>query len=872
MRRIFNSKRNNHKMLFETNGIGFKNDKDETLWIGSAAKSNKSVNGISKDNLILILPTNKQIKDAGLNPSDPQMGQIVVFSAILHRLGLFNRGSIHSKDITLIPSTVKEVEKYSYLFEKYFEKFPENVDIKIPRFFIKNNETDIQFNIGVPLSYLVDFTKNDNIKNNWSNFTNKNKLYGNLLLSYEYEYENLSKDVKDTHAAVLSRVGLVGGNGTFSKSPDYYAIHGEELSPSGILNKARDTFKDYKDDDEILSNDESKEYFYESIDDDDHDSLSADYFSNDERPSRTRRSFHDELTNKIINDQTNSLSVENGYSRDDITNSSSVKNGRSTKEIRNLIAKYSEKAKKAVVYLLPIFEEAIELGIESPADFNKYASYASAVSSFIRDDKLRKLKGYESIYKAIFENEYSSIQEYADHIKELLNAASQERVKVNALSYIWKYAAQALNDIYDKIPNKRNKSNKEKQNKEEQNKERQKELFSRIVTPERIEIMSQSWDIPKDEISNCETILELLEVLYKQENLAKIYNLEDVDERPREKGGVRVANNGLDLKKTGRRVKNAENNKVIYDKEMVKAVDEAKIANLQAKFEKLKAEQEELGKKRLKLRKKLDSLDTLDPKYDEIEKEIENLNGEILRKSRNASSVKNTLNKLKNGVSHTRKQTAADKSVDRHDTLSGNFEELSKNFLDDYNVGNNDEEAKRRVIKKIRDKVGIKERKPDMNGLVNALQNSASNLTISFFVRSLNYKDTVPTSVRRQYVDKFINTFTKELNVRPEDYGSLFSVEDIPIKDMYEYSKNPKESDFYDSEEYNEPDKLDIKYRNGIEVRITYPKRGEFHKFLKKLLKKIPKAINNWLKKTTKSIINDENDIRVAYSKTIVEI
>ncbi len=123
MRRIFNSKRNNLKMLFETKGIGFRNDETETLWIGSAAKSNTSENGISKDNLILILPTNKQIKDAGLNPSDPQMGQIVVFSAILHRLGLFNRGSIHSKDITLIPSTVKEVEKYSDLFEKYFKKF-----------------------------------------------------------------------------------------------------------------------------------------------------------------------------------------------------------------------------------------------------------------------------------------------------------------------------------------------------------------------------------------------------------------------------------------------------------------------------------------------------------------------------------------------------------------------------------------------------------------------------------------------------------------------------------------------------------------------------------------------------------------------------
>ena len=86
MRRIFNSKRNNLKMLFETKGIGFRNDETETLWIGSAAKSNTSENGISKDNLILILPTNKQIKDAGLNPSDPQMGKIVVFSAILHRL------------------------------------------------------------------------------------------------------------------------------------------------------------------------------------------------------------------------------------------------------------------------------------------------------------------------------------------------------------------------------------------------------------------------------------------------------------------------------------------------------------------------------------------------------------------------------------------------------------------------------------------------------------------------------------------------------------------------------------------------------------------------------------------------------------------
>lgn len=854
MRRIFNSKRNNHKMLFETKGIGFR--KDEKLWVGSVAKSNKSDNSISKSNLILVLPTNEEFHAAGLNPSDPQMGQILVFSTILYRLGLFTK-TVRSKDIIISPSTVKNVKKYSDLFISYFKKFPEDIDIKVPRFFMKNNITDIQFNIGVPLSYLMNFAKDNKRKNDWSNFTDENKLYGNLLSSYEYEYENLSKDVKDTHASVLRRMGLVGGNGTFSKGADYDTIHGEELSTSGILDKARDTFKDYKvdkdDDEKILSDDEddydddydeNEEYFYESIEDDD---LLDGGFSDDDMPRRSRRSVHDELTDDII---------------DDATKSSSAKNGYSTEDIRTLEEKYGSKAEKAAAYLLPIFKEAKKLGVESPADFKKYASDASAVSSIIRDKKLLNLEGCEDIYQAIFKNDYLSTQECIDDINKFLGAASHEEIKVRSMTAIWKHASQALNDINDDMLDSGIKDGAKNQEK----------LFSRIVTPDRIEIMSQSWDIPKEEISNCNTILELLEVLYTPENLAKIYNSLNVNERAREKGSVRVANNGLELKKTGRRVKNAEDNKVIYDKEMVKAVDDAKLANLQAKFEKLKAEQEELGKKRLELRMKLDSLDTLDPKYDEIEEEIKNLNGEILRKSRNASSVKVALNKLKNGASHTRKQTAADKSVDRHDTLSGNFEELSKNFLDDFNVGNNDEEAKRRVIKKIRDKVGIKERKPDMKGLVNALQNSASNLTISFFVRSLNYKDTVPTSVRRQFVDKFINTFTKELNVRPEDYGSLFSVEDIPIKDMYEYSEDPEESDFYDSEEYNEPDKLDIKYRNGIEVRITYPKRGEFHKFLKKLLKTLPQAIDNWLKKTTKSIINDGNDIRVAYSKTIVEI
>lgn len=870
MRRIFNSKKKSLKMLSEAKGIGFR--KDGKLWVGSPSATNKTDEAISKKDLILLLPTDKQLRAAGLNPGDAQTGQLLVFSTILYRLGLFTN-TVRSKKITISPSTVKNVKKYSDLFISYFKKFPEDIDIKVPRFFMKNNITDIQFNIGVPLSYLMNFAKDNKRKNDWSNFTDENKLYGNLLSSYEYEYENLSKDVKDTHASVLRRMGLVGGNGTFSKSADYDTIHGEELSASGILDKARDTFKDYKvdkdDDEKVLSddeddydedekpqrnrddykgfdyyNDENEEYFYESIEDDD---LLDGGFSDDAVPRRSRRSIHDELTDDII---------------DDTTKSSSAKNGYSTEDIRTLEEKYGSKAEKATAYLLPIFKEAKKLGVESPADFKKYASDASAVSSIIRDKKLLNLEGCEDIYQAIFKNDYLSTQECIDDINKFLGAASHEEIKVNSMTAIWKHASQVLNDINDDMLDSGIKNGAKNQEK----------LFSRIVTQDKIDMMSDTWDIPKEEISNCNTILELLEVLYKPENLAKIYNSLNVNERPREKGNVRIANKGLVIKNAGRRVKNAEDNKVIYDKEMVKAVDDAKLANLQAKFEKLKAEQEELGKKRLELRMKLDSLDTLDPKYDEIEDEIKDLNGEILRKSRNASSIKVALNKIGAGTSHTRKQKAVDRSETRYDNLSKDFEGLSQDFMDDLNVGNNDEEAKRRAIKRIRDKVGVRERKPDMKGLVNALQNSASNLTISFFIRSLDYKDTVPTSVRRQFVDKFINTFTKELNVRPEDYGSLFSVEDIPIKDMYEYSEDPEESDFYDSEEYNEPDKLDIKYRNGIEVRITYPKRGEFHKFLKKLLKTLPQAIDNWLKKTTKSIINDGNDIRVAYSKTIVEI
>ena len=86
----------------------------------------------------------------------------------------------------------------------------------------------------------------------------------------------ISKDVKDTHASVLRRMGRVGGNGTFSKSADYDTIHGEELSASGILDKVRDTFKDYKidkdDDEKVLSDDE-------------------DDYDEDEKPQRNRDDY-----------------------------------------------------------------------------------------------------------------------------------------------------------------------------------------------------------------------------------------------------------------------------------------------------------------------------------------------------------------------------------------------------------------------------------------------------------------------------------------------------------------------------------------------------------------------------------------------------
>lgn len=850
MRRIFDSKRNNLKMLFETKGIGFR--KDGKLWVGSAAKSNKSDDSISKSNLILVLPTNAQIIAAGLNPSDAQFGQLVVFSDILTKLGLFTKRTT-TKEITITPSTVTNVKKYTDLFISYFKKFPKDTDIKIPRFFIKNNETTIQFNIRTPLSYVMDFSKGSGVKDDWSDFTNEAKLSAILVSCYEYQDERLSKNIKNTYASVSNRMGLVGGKGGFSKGENYDEIHGEEFSGKDILDKARDAFKNYNldnDDKKVLSdeeydNDENEEYFYESIEDDDL------VLFDDDVPQRIRRSPHEELTDEIIDAMTKSSSVNNGFSSEDIS---------------TLEEKYGEKAKKAARYLLPIFKEAKELGIETPAEFKKYADAAGPVSSIIRDKKLLKLEGCEDIYDAIFKNEYLSIDDCVKDIEKLLAAASQDKVKKNAMTVIWTHASQVLNTINDEMLDDGIDDGAKNQQK----------LFSRIVTPERIETMSQAWDIPKEEISNCNSILELLGVLYSKENLAKIYNSSNVDERPRTKGEVRLANKALEIKHSGRRVRNAEDNKRVYDKEMVKAVDDAKIAKLTSDYDNLKAEQENLGKERLELRRKLDSLNDLDPryeeKYDDITAQIKDLNSQINRTSKKASSVLYALNKLKSGVSHTKKQAAVDKSVKRHDALSGDFEGLANNFLDDFNVGNNDVEAKRRVINRIRDKVGVKERKPDMEGLVKALEDSASNFTISFFIRSLNPKERVPSNVRKQYVDEFINTFTRELNTRPEDYGSLFSIEDIPIKDMYEYSEDPEESDFYESEEYNEPDKLDIKYRNGIEIRITYPKRGEFHTFLKKLIKALPKAIDNWLKKTTKAIINDGNDIRVAYSKTIVEI